>query len=536
MRAQEDAGALVNARKAYMDGVVNDLAARTVAGLAPPAKVSTNTSFYGPDPILLDPIFAEAYNLLLNPDLVELEESSHERDFDIYHVVSQFRTICNTTYTEESDFNLAVVSVLQDFLDFISVELHFKVYDRNNILVTEIDWLSFCHTVHGLACVPFSGEGKKGRNTGGGSVLQSFLSLQRLFAVSKELKHYLMLTGCSFVVLTVEGSVLNVWFGYFGDKLYGALFFTFDLVRSACGSSKMRIHDLAVKLQIVRNTVRKLHRRYVNLHACTRHPSLPYLLPQPLSLLQCLIPSPAPEVVDNLASLKLNILEHVDPSRCLYKGVITESGEKVRHVYVKFVAKYGEAAHRLLARQDPPLAPKLYWCGEVIVGKTMVVMEELQRGSTYIHPRKSNSNDRAIIKRDIRQALDLLHVNHLVHGDIREPNMVIAHGRGHLIDFDSAGEEGVARYPESLNPKVTWFESFAAEDLTLRCIRKEHDDFRFERVLEELADSEKDGQKRARDYEKGEGDRECKRSRNGDDSVAVVMSDIALDLKQIAMA
>ncbi|KAI1782699.1 hypothetical protein LXA43DRAFT_425094 [Ganoderma leucocontextum] len=534
----KDDTALARAREDYLQLVEINLANRGETGLAPPAKVSANpllfsgppvsvglcpTSDYGPDPILVDPIFAEAYSLLLNPDLVELETSSptHTHGFDIYYVASQFRTICNTIFMDESDFNTAVVSVLQELLDFIPVELHFKVYDGDNTLVAEIDWLSLCHTVHGLTFVPFTGEGKKGRNTGGDSVLQTFLSMQRFFAVSEQLKHYLKLTGSPFVVLTVEGSVLNVWFGYFRDKLYGALFFTFDLARSACGSSKTRIHDLAVKLQIVRNTVRKLHRHYVNLHACTRHPSLPYLLPQPLSLLQCLIPAPAPEVVDSLASLKLNIVEYVAfpnyPSRCLYKGVITESGEK-RHVYVKFVANYGEAAHRLLAQQDPPLAPKLYWCGEVINGKTMVVMEELGHGRRNIHPRNSNSTDIDIVKRDIRQALDVLHANHLVHGDIREPNMVIARGRGHLIDFDSAGEEGVARYPESLNPKVTWVESVAAEYLTLRCIGKEHDDFRFERVLKELA--EKDGHKRARDDEKGEGDRERKRSRSDDDSMA----------------
>ncbi|KAI1797102.1 hypothetical protein LXA43DRAFT_502494 [Ganoderma leucocontextum] len=455
-----------------MKQVVENLATSASTGLALGLK-----SYYGPDPILLDPIFAEAYNLFLNPDLVELEESSHEHDFDIYNVVSQFRTVGNTIYTSEPEFNAAVVSVLRPLLNFI------------NLQVTEIDWLSFCRTVHGLACVLFSGEGKKERGTGGDPVLQNFLSLQRLFAVSEELKDYLALTGCSFVVLTVEGSILNVWFGHFGDKLYGARFFTFDLLRSTCGSSVKEDHDLAVKLQIVRNTVRKLHRRYVNLHACTRLPIPPYLFPQPLSLLQCLIPSPAAEVVDSLASLTLNILKYLpipeNPSRCLYKGVITKSGKKL-HVYVKFVPKYGEAAHRLLAEQDPPLAPKLYWCGEVIIGKTMVVMEELGRGKRHIYPRKYNADDIEIIRRDIRRALDVLQEHGLVHGDVRYPNMVIAHGCGYLIDFDSSGEEGVARYPESLNPEVTWFESIAAKDLALRCIRKEHDNFRFERTVEEL--------------------------------------------------
>ncbi|KAI1797089.1 hypothetical protein LXA43DRAFT_911505 [Ganoderma leucocontextum] len=468
-------------------------------------------SYYGPDPILLDPIFAEAYNLFSNPNLVKLEEGPRQPDFDIHNVVSKFRTVCNMAHTDEREFNSSVVSVLKLLLDFTNLELHFPVYDDNHTQVTEIDWLSFCHTVHGLPCVLLSGEGKKECNTGGDAVLQNFLSLQRLFAVFEKLRHYQLLTGCSFVVLTVEGSVLNVWFGYFGDKLYGARFFTFDLLRSACGSSVMDDHDLAVKLQIVRNTVRKLHRRYVNLHACTRLPTPPYLFPQPLSLLQCLIPSPAPEVVDSLASLKLNFLKYcrlpMDSSRCLYQGDITQSGKKL-HVYVKFVPKYGEAAHRLLAEQDPPLAPKLYWCGEVIIGKTMVVMEELGRGKRHIYPRKYNTDDIEIIRRDIRRALDVLHENGLVHGDVRDPNMVIAHGRGYLIDFDSAGEEGVARYPESLNPEVAWFESIAAKDLALRRIRKEHDNFRFERTVEELLGLHDTPKRAWSEGEEGQGNKE----------------------------
>ena len=274
---------------------------------------------------------------------------------------------------------------------------------------------------------------------------------------------------------------------YFGTKIYGSRLFEASLRKD---QSDELIDALTVKLQIVRNTVRRLVDFYTRLHAATRPPTAPFLFPQPMALLQCLTPPPPAEIMAHLASMNLHILDNVDGTkdlmRSLYKGVIFESGVHVP-VYVKIVAgPYGETAHRLLANHNPPYAPKLYWCHTIIAGYTMAVMGEVPTplGLENPHPRNLNPDDIKIVSKDIRAAIHLLHEANLVHGDLRIPNMVISNGRGSLIDFDSAGMEGVVKYPWSLNSNITWPKDC---DLLVRMpIWKDHDIFMFKRAIKEL--------------------------------------------------
>lgn len=53
----------------------------------------------------------------------------------------------------------------------------------------------------------------------------------------------------------------------------------------------------------------------------------------------------------------------------------------------------------------------------------------------------------------MKRALDVLHAKKIVFGDFRLPNIMIedSSGRALLIDFDWAAEDGVGRYPASMN-------------------------------------------------------------------------------------
>eukprot|EP00981_Chlorochromonas_danica_P014408 scaffold7939_cov189-Ochromonas_danica.AAC.3 len=64
---------------------------------------------------------------------------------------------------------------------------------------------------------------------------------------------------------------------------------------------------------------------------------------------------------------------------------------------------------------------------------------------------------------DLTQAVDLLHRLGFVHGDLREPNILLTnteHGiHVWLIDFDFAGPIGEARYPMDLDlDNFPWLE------------------------------------------------------------------------------
>jgi serine/threonine protein kinase len=131
-----------------------------------------------------------------------------------------------------------------------------------------------------------------------------------------------------------------------------------------------------------------------------------------------------------------------------------------REIVVKFVERYSERAHRLLAEKG--LAPRLLHFGplELYGSLSMVVMEYI-RGETFTLAKSKMNNDTVeTVKSEIKCALTVLHENGLVFGDLRPPNVMITEAKKtvqvKLIDFDWAGEVGQVEYPHLLSPLVTW--------------------------------------------------------------------------------
>jgi serine/threonine protein kinase len=125
-------------------------------------------------------------------------------------------------------------------------------------------------------------------------------------------------------------------------------------------------------------------------------------------------------------------------------------------IVVKFVQRYGETAHRLLAKEN--LAPELFYYGHIGVQDgdpsyghlRMVVMEYID-GETLDKVKRIPRTSRD----QIRRALDLLHKSGYVFGDLRQPNVMITKNQEiKLIDFDWAGEHMKARYPALTNGTV----------------------------------------------------------------------------------
>ncbi|KAM5544376.1 hypothetical protein V8D89_002036 [Ganoderma adspersum] len=409
-------------------------------------------SDYGVNPVIVVSAFAEAHNMLANPHLVKLELSLEDNSFNTKHVTAHFMRAANTRLKREKQINKGLFVVLSELFNFIEIELHHIVRDKNGNMATEIDWVAFCRTPHGWMCVPFSGEGKKKCGIRGNSVLQNFFAL---------LRNFIALTACPILIVLIEGTDLRVWTMYFSPKIYGSQLFKASLRRDL---SAKQIYNLAIKLQIVWNTMRGLIDFYTHLHATTRPLTAPFLFPQPIVLLQRLTPPPPTKIMADLASLNLHIIDNVDSTRncacSLYKGVIFESGIHVP-VYVKI-------------------------CHEIIDGYTMAVMGEFPTplGLEDPYPHRLNHDDIKIVKKDIGMAIRLLHEANFVHSDIRHPNMVISDGRGSLINFDSAGTEGDVAYPWSLNSTINWPKD--SNILVMMPIWKNHDLHMFERAIQEL--------------------------------------------------
>jgi len=168
-----------------------------------------------------------------------------------------------------------------------------------------------------------------------------------------------------------------------------------------------------------------------------------------------------------------------------------EEPESTQEVFVKFTPDYNEVAHRLLADHDPPLAPALHFCARVIGDMYMVIMEyipESKGGSVC----SENITDGfpfpkdlpQIVKRDVSEALGLLHEQGVVFGDLRGPNLLFLsdEDRVMLVDFDEVGLDGKSRFSACLNPEA----GLCASAQRGQIMKKEYDTENLERLLGEL--------------------------------------------------
>ena len=135
--------------------------------------------------------------------------------------------------------------------------------------------------------------------------------------------------------------------------------------------------------------------------------------------------------------------------------------ERPKSVVVKFVQRYGEEAHRILAREG--MSPKLFYYGGIGArdgdpsygALRMVVMEYIE--GTTLGEAKKLLQVPSSAKGQIKEALKHLHNNGLVFGDLRPPNIIITdNGDVKLVDFDWAGVHGESQYPFLLSSVLQW--------------------------------------------------------------------------------
>ncbi|KAF8601145.1 hypothetical protein BDV93DRAFT_446177, partial [Ceratobasidium sp. AG-I] len=125
-------------------------------------------------------------------------------------------------------------------------------------------------------------------------------------------------------------------------------------------------------------------------------------------------------------------------------------GAKGKKIAIKFVDRYNAKAHMLLA--EAGLAPKLLFdssSARIIARRYMVVMDFVPGADLSTKDGVATEK----VRGDIRNALDVLHAENLVYGDLLKSNVMVvkdSSGKvtgGILVDFDACGEHGKDRYP-----------------------------------------------------------------------------------------
>ncbi|KAF8895993.1 hypothetical protein BD779DRAFT_1433827, partial [Infundibulicybe gibba] len=150
-----------------------------------------------------------------------------------------------------------------------------------------------------------------------------------------------------------------------------------------------------------------------------------------------------------------------------------------RAICIKYVRKYGKEAHSWCASQG--FAPELIVCKVIEGGWIMVVMELLDKSWTmwdsecYHRP--------GDLKERVYDAVSAFHEKGMVHGDLRDVNIMVKGLEFTIIDFDWAGKMGEAHYPRFLNKGLDIGRMPAESVGDFMPILREHDEFMIDLLL-----------------------------------------------------
>ncbi|CAG8577618.1 533_t:CDS:1 [Ambispora leptoticha] len=141
-------------------------------------------------------------------------------------------------------------------------------------------------------------------------------------------------------------------------------------------------------------------------------------------------------------------------------------GNQSRYV-VKFTRQYGKVVHETCSELG--FAPKLRYFEAIYGSWKLVIMDYLEG---YSHLKSPSGADCANKKQSVLNAISAFHNKGFVHGDLHSVNILFGStGDVKFIDFDWAGKDGEARYPESLNPQINWHKEVGLH----KPIRSSHD-------------------------------------------------------------
>ncbi|KAF9442762.1 hypothetical protein P691DRAFT_798029 [Macrolepiota fuliginosa MF-IS2] len=137
----------------------------------------------------------------------------------------------------------------------------------------------------------------------------------------------------------------------------------------------------------------------------------------------------------------------------IFEGSINEGRKPV---CIKFVRRYGDDVHRWCAGKG--IAPDLLGFEKLPGGWYLVVMEPLEKPwelfwdlNLYVGFPPSGE-----LEKQLRAALVEMHQNNMVHGDIRDMNIMVdlaGSPQFRILDFDWAGKVEEVKYPKFMNTR-----------------------------------------------------------------------------------
>jgi serine/threonine protein kinase len=226
----------------------------------------------------------------------------------------------------------------------------------------------------------------------------------------------------------------------------------------------------------LRRSVEKLREYYIGLHIITVGPS---------DVHPRFFPSIHSYSNDKGKAVKFKYIKPLELDSTCVTFLAETLTDSPKSVVVKFVQRYGEEAHRVLAEKN--LAPQLLYFGKVAVehgdpsyGHLRMVVMQYVDGMTLDKAKRIGQVPATLVDQ-VQLALHHLHTKSLVFGDLRPSNIMITKNQDvKLIDFDWAGTHQRSRYPLLMSPVLRWPSGVGG----LSVMEMWHDNDMFERLLE----------------------------------------------------
>ena len=151
----------------------------------------------------------------------------------------------------------------------------------------------------------------------------------------------------------------------------------------------------------------------------------------------------------------ITILKRLDEHKFVFQARIENSRvpelKDNQNVILKLTKTYCDEAHKLLEKNE--FAPKLYHIQTLPGGWKLIIMQYLDGFQEIKSPFKSEQ------KKKLQKIVNIIHNANIVHGDLREPNIMVSTSNEidiRIIDFDWAGTAGQVFFPPNINLDIRW--------------------------------------------------------------------------------
>ncbi|KAL5524756.1 hypothetical protein ACEPAF_9902 [Sanghuangporus sanghuang] len=391
---------------------------------------------YGPPTALFHPALARLRHRLRHLDQIEEPSAQH------FVWAHKFIQVCNDGFKKEK---LMEGELKQIINALIGEDASWQVYLQDKMAKPDAVWGQIIRAILELKNVD---------GVGGNPILQATLDYAKILfqaqAQGAQNRNCVVWSNWPIILIGLAGSRLEISTAVFTDGIYSDKLLSEDFYIDAWQSETvLRVGRIFKALSLAIAELREYYEPFSE--GLEMEATIAHVYPDPLPCEGYHIPrlTYIGKLSHGGGLLDKNNKEAVRLERpyALYRArMIQDGSDDEVDVVVKFTVRYHEQAHRILEQKE--LAPRLHFCIPLVGDMYMVIMDYIENTSLYL----VKPEDPEKVLSDVKTAVDLLHAQDLVFGDLRVQNIILKpKGKAMLIDFDWVGKHNVDRYPASWN-------------------------------------------------------------------------------------